>query len=83
MCDPLGGRIRCYVDPDKISARQPDDDESVKQLESDARNHEQFHGGDLRRVVAKEGKPSLRRGGGSLNHVLRHARLSDFETEFQ
>ena len=48
--------MRCYVDPDKISARQPDDDESVEQLESDARNHEQVHGGDLRRVVEKEGK---------------------------
>jgi len=31
--------------------------------------------------VAKEGEPS--RGGGSLNHVLRHTRLSDFETELQ
>ena len=56
--------MRCYVDPDKISA-QPDDDETVEQVESDARNHEQVHGSDLRRVVAKEGKPSLRRGGGS------------------
>ena len=37
----VGGRMRCYVDPDKISARQPDDDESVEKLESDARNHEQ------------------------------------------
>jgi hypothetical protein len=83
MCDALGGRMRCYVDPEKISARQPDDDESVEQLESNARNHEQVHGGDLRRVVAEEGKPSRRRGGGSLNHVLRHARLSDLETELQ
>jgi hypothetical protein len=54
--------MRCYVDPDKISARQPDDDERVEQLESNARNHEQVHGGDLSRVVAKEGKPSLRKG---------------------
>jgi len=30
MCDPLGGWMRCYVDPDKISARQPDDEESVE-----------------------------------------------------
>jgi len=40
-------------------------------------------GDDLRRVVAKEGKLSLRRGGGSPNHVLRYARLRDFETELQ
>ena len=81
--DPLRGRMRWYVDPDKFSAGQPDDDKDVEQLESDARSHEQVHGGDLRRVVAKEGKPSLRRGGGSPNHVLRHTRLSDFETELQ
>jgi hypothetical protein len=61
------------INPDRISARQLDDDESVEQLESDNWNHEQVHGGDSRRVVAKEGKPSLRRGGESLNHVLRHA----------
>ena len=35
--------MRCYVDPDKISARQPDDDESVERLESGAPNHEQVH----------------------------------------
>ena len=60
------------MDRDKISAGQPDDDEDVEQLESDAPNHEQVRGGDLRRVVAKEGKPSLRRGGGSLSHVVEH-----------
>jgi hypothetical protein len=80
ICDPLRDRMRCCVDPDKIFARQPDDDESVEQLKSDARNRQQVHGGDWRRVVAKE--PSLRSGRGSLRHVLRHARLSDFETGF-
>ena len=39
--DPLCGRTRCYVDPDKISAGKPDHDEDVEQLESDAWNHEQ------------------------------------------
>jgi hypothetical protein len=74
--DPVCSRTRCYVD-------QPDYDEDVEQLESHAWNPRTNHGGDLRRVVAKEGPPPLRRGGGSLNHVLRHARLSDFETELQ
>ena len=74
---------RFYVDPDKISAGQPDYDEDVEQLESDAWSPRTNHGGDLRRVVAKEGPPPRRRGGGSLNHVLRHVRLSDFETELQ
>jgi hypothetical protein len=45
------------------SPSRPDDDENVEQLESGARNHEQIHGGDLRRVVAKEGEPSLREAG--------------------
>jgi hypothetical protein len=46
-------------------------------------NRGQVHGSDLRRMVAKEGEPSLRRGGGSLSPVLRYARLSDFEVELQ
>ena len=83
ICDPLRDRMRCYVDLDKIVARQPDDDESVEQLKSDARNRQQVHGGDWCRVVAKEGKPSLQSGRGSLSHVLRRARRSDFETELQ
>ena len=78
--------MRSYFDLDKISTSQPDDNEDVEQLERDARNREQVDGGDWRRVIAKEGEPPLRRGGGrskSLNRVLRHARLSDFETELQ
>jgi hypothetical protein len=39
-CNPFRARMRCYIDPDKISAGQSDDDEDVEQRESDARNHE-------------------------------------------
>ena len=39
-CNLFRARMRRYVDPDKISAGQSDDDEDVKRLESDARNHE-------------------------------------------
>jgi hypothetical protein len=35
-CHPLRGRMRCYIDPDKISAGQLDYNEDVEQLESNA-----------------------------------------------
>ena len=39
--NPLGCRAPCYVDPDEISAVQPDDDEGIEQVESDSWNNEQ------------------------------------------
>src|SRR5207249_11829087 len=33
-CDPIRGRISCGVDPDEISAGQPNDDEDIKQIEA-------------------------------------------------
>jgi hypothetical protein len=44
----------CDVDPDQLSAIQPDDDEGIEQVESDRWNNEQVHGGDVRRVVRKK-----------------------------
>src|SRR6266568_5533984 len=82
-CDPVRGRIRCGVDPDKVPARQPNDDEDIEQIEPNGRNNEQVHGADVRCVVTQEGPPSLARGAASLDHVLRDARLSDLETELE
>jgi len=48
-----------YVDPDKLSAGQSDDDEDIEQFKTDGWNYEEVHGGDVRRVVTKEGEPSL------------------------
>src|SRR5712675_3778305 len=31
--DPFRGRMRCSIDPDEVSARQPDDDEGVEHVE--------------------------------------------------
>src|SRR5205823_13755232 len=78
--DPVRGRIRCGVDPDKVPAGQPNDDEDIEQIEPNGRNNEQVHGADVRCVVTQEGPPSLGRGAASLDHVLRDARLSDLET---
>ena len=68
------GAGKLSVDPDEISAGQPDDDENGERFESGARNYEQVHRGDLRRGSCEGNKPSVpARGGGLLNHVLRHA----------
>src|SRR5213078_4387779 len=79
-CDPVRGRIRCGVDPDKVPAGQPNDDKDIEQIEPNGRNNEQVHGADVRCVFTQEGPPSLGRGAASLDHVLRDARLSDLET---
>jgi len=39
-CNPVRGRMRCDVDPDKISAGQPDDDEGIEQVEANGRSNE-------------------------------------------
>src|SRR3984893_6283109 len=69
-CDPVRGRMGCDVDPDKVSADQPNDDEGIEQVEANGRNNEQVHGGDVRCVVTQEGAPSLGRRSASLDHVL-------------
>src|SRR5712671_3546636 len=81
--DPVRGRMRCDVDPDEVSARQPDDDEGVEQIEANGWGNEQVHGGDVRCVVTQEGAPSLGGRPGSLDHVLRDTGLSDFKAEFE
>src|SRR5437667_6920854 len=82
-CDPVRGRMGCDVDPDKVSAGQPNDDKGIEQVEANGRNNEQVHGGDVRRVVTQEGAPALGRRSTSLDHVLRDARLSDLKAELE
>src|SRR2546430_17068416 len=36
-CDPVRGRMGCDVDPDKVSARRPNDDEGIEQIEAHGR----------------------------------------------
>src|SRR2546430_9362738 len=38
---PVRGRMRCDVDPDKVSARQPHDDEGIENAEAKASGCEQ------------------------------------------
>ena len=82
-CDPVRGRMGCDVDPDKVSAGQPNDDKGIEQVEANGRNNEQVHGGDVRRVVTQEDAPALGRRSTSLDHVLRDARLSELKAELE
>jgi hypothetical protein len=82
-CDPFRSRMTGGVDPDKVSAGQPDDDQTVEQIKANGWNNEQVHGGDVRRVVTQEGAPPLGRRATLLDHVLRDAGLSDLEAELE
>src|SRR5258708_8302850 len=82
-CNPFCRRICCDVDPDQVSAVEPDDDEGIEQVETDSRNNEQVHGGHVRRVVMQEGSPSLAGWPLSFDHVLGDARLRDLKPELE
>src|SRR6201997_2358014 len=43
-CNSFCRRICCDVDPDELSAAEPDDDASIEQVETDSWNNEQVHG---------------------------------------
>src|SRR6266853_1014870 len=81
--NPFGRRICCDVGPDEVSAAEPDDYEGIEQVETDGRNNEQLHGGNVRRVVAQEGSPSLAGWPPSFDHVLGDARLRDLKPELE
>src|ERR1700687_2826627 len=81
--NPVRRRICCDVDPDQVSAVQPDDDEGIEQVETDSWNNEQVHGGNVWRVVMQEGSPSLAGWPPSSDHVLADARLRDLKPELE
>src|SRR5260370_3997012 len=70
VCDPLRRRVGSDADPDQISAINPSNHETIQQFEADGRNHEQIHGGDVRRMVSQKGPPSLTRRSTMLDRVL-------------
>src|SRR5947199_8853979 len=67
----------------RLSPRECFGDLACDPVEANARNNEQVHGGDVRRMVTQEGGPALGRRSTSLDHVLRDARLSDLEAELE
>src|SRR5260370_2446142 len=82
-CNPFCCRICCDVDPDQVSAVEPDDDEGIEQIETDRWNNEQVHGGNVWRVVMQEGSPSLAGRPPSFDHVLGDAPLPDLKAELE
>src|SRR5437879_1572331 len=72
-CDPFRRRVGCDVDPGEISAIEPYNHEAIQQFEANGRDHEQIHGGNVRRVVSQKGPPSLTWRSTSLDHVLGNA----------
>src|SRR6202011_3585157 len=82
-CNPFCRRICCDVDPDEISAVEPDDDEGIEQVETDSWNNEQVHGGNVWGMIAQEGEPSLAWRSPSFDHVLGNARLRDLKPELE
>src|SRR6478609_9232210 len=68
--NPFGRRVCCDVDPDEVSAVEPDDDEGIEQVETDSRDNEQVHSGNIRRVITQEGPPSLAWPSSPFDHVL-------------
>src|SRR6195256_193523 len=81
--NPFRGRVRCDADPDQCSAIQPHDDEGIEQVETDSWNNEQVHGGNVWRVVTREGPPSLAGRPPPFDHVLGDARLRDLKPELE
>src|SRR5262249_12046436 len=57
--------------------------QNVEQIEAEGRNHEQMHRCDLRRMVTKEGAPTLTGRISLPGHVLGHGGLSDRKTELE
>src|SRR6202158_2353730 len=82
-CNPFCRRVCCDVDPDQVSAIQPNDDEGIEQVESDGWGNEKIHSSDVRRVITQEGAPSLAWRSMLPDHVLGDARLRDLEPELE
>jgi hypothetical protein len=47
------------VDPDEVSAVEPDNDEGIEQVETDSWNNEQVHGGDTSKASQTSNKRSM------------------------
>jgi len=73
----------CHVNPDQVSAIQPDYDECIEQVEANSRDNEQIHSSDVWRVVPQERAPSLTWRPPSLHHVSGHRRLRDIKPELE
>jgi hypothetical protein len=61
----------------------PQTDQDKQQPETNRWYDQEVHGGDTRRMIAKEGLPCLRGPSSTPGHVLGNSRLSDLDPELQ
>jgi hypothetical protein len=57
--DPFGRRGGGDVDPHQVASLQADDGQSIEKPEANGRHDKHINGGDVRRVIEKEGPPTL------------------------
>jgi hypothetical protein len=81
--NPFGGWVGGDVGPDQMASLKMDNRQSIQKLEADGPHNEQIDSGDVRRVIAKEGFPALRRRPTSSHHVFGYRRLSDVDAELE
>jgi hypothetical protein len=81
--NPPRCRVCCDVDPDEVSAIEPDDDEGIEQVETGSWDNEQVHSGNIRRVITQEGPPPLAWRSSPFDNVLDDARLHDLKPELE
>src|SRR5450830_1805404 len=62
LAEPESGWVRCHVREDKAPAFECQDNEDVKNLESNSGHGEQVDGDDALGLVTQEGAPGLRSG---------------------
>src|SRR5665213_124587 len=55
--DPFSCRVCCDVNPDQVPTTRADDDEGIEQVETNGRDNEQIHGGDIWGMIVEESAP--------------------------
>src|SRR5262245_36402468 len=56
---PIRRRMRRHIDPDELSASQPNNDENVEQPKANGWNDEQIDGRNMRHMISQERTPAL------------------------
>jgi hypothetical protein len=72
-----------HVEMNNAAAVMSQDQEHVKDMETDGRHGEEIHRNKLRYMILKEGAPSLRGRLTDAQHVFTDARLADVDSELE
>ena len=80
---PLRGRVRRHGVTNEPPPAVPQDDQAIEQLEADRGHDKQVHGGNPVRMVAQEGRPTLTRPSGALDHILGDGRFGGLNAKLE